>query len=113
MFLSRHQTTQQNQWVTVANKSPENVAKLKYLRTTVTNQNCIHDKIKTRQNSGNSPYHAVHNILSSRLLSKNVKMKIQKILILPVVVYGCETQTLTLRDKTNSGCVGTGCVGEY
>jgi hypothetical protein len=37
--------------------------------------------------------------LSSRLLSKNVKVKIYKTIILPVVLYGCETWSLTLRDK--------------
>jgi hypothetical protein len=39
-------------------------------------------------------YHSVQNILSSRLLSKNIKVKIYKIIILPVVLYGCETWSL-------------------
>jgi hypothetical protein len=37
--------------------------------------------------------------LSSRLLSTNVKVKIYKTIILPVVLYGCETCSLTLREK--------------
>jgi hypothetical protein len=37
--------------------------------------------------------------LSSRLLSRNVKVKIYKIIILPVVLYGCETRSLTLREE--------------
>jgi hypothetical protein len=40
-------------------------------------------------------YHAVQNLLSSRLLSRNVKIKIYKTIILPVVLYGCETLSLT------------------
>jgi hypothetical protein len=37
--------------------------------------------------------------LSSRLLSRNVKVKIYKTIILPVVLYGCETWSLTLREE--------------
>jgi hypothetical protein len=39
------------------------------------------------------------NLLSSRLLSKNVKIRIYKTIILPVVLYGCETWSLTLREE--------------
>jgi len=41
----------------------------------------------------------VQNLLSSRLLSKNLKIKIYRIIILPVVLYGCETWSLTLREE--------------
>jgi len=37
--------------------------------------------------------------LSSRLLSKNLKIKIYRTIILPVVLYGCETWSLTLREE--------------
>jgi hypothetical protein len=39
------------------------------------------------------------SILSSRLLSKNVKIRIYKTPLLPVVLYGCETWSLTLREE--------------
>jgi hypothetical protein len=42
---------------------------------------------------------SVQNLLSSRLLSKNLKIKIYKIIILPVALYGCETWSLTLREE--------------
>jgi hypothetical protein len=51
-----------------------NVSQFKYLGTTITNQNLIQEKIKRRLNSGNTCYHSVQNLLSSRLLSKNLKI---------------------------------------
>jgi hypothetical protein len=59
----------------------------------------IQEEIKKRLNSGNDCYHSVQNLLSSRLLSKNLKIRIYKTIILPVVLYGCETWPLTLREE--------------
>jgi hypothetical protein len=66
---------------------------------TVTNRNLIQEEIKSRLYSGNACYHSVQNLLSSRLLSKNVKVRIYKSIILPVVLYGCETWSLILREE--------------
>ena len=41
----------------------------------------------------------MQNLLSSSLLSKNLKIKIYRTIILPVVLYGCETLSLTLREE--------------
>jgi hypothetical protein len=59
----------------------------------------MHEGIKSRQNSGSACYHSVQCLLSSHLLSRNLKVKIYKTIILPVVLYGCETWSLTLREE--------------
>ena len=71
----------------------------KYLGTTLTHQNSFAEEIKSGLKSGNACYHSVQNLLSSRLLSKNLKIKIYRSVILPVVLYGCETWSLTQREE--------------
>jgi hypothetical protein len=66
---------------------------------TVTIQNLIQEEIKRRFNFGNACYHTVQNILSSCLLSKNLKIRIYKTIILPVDLYGCKTWSLTLKEE--------------
>jgi hypothetical protein len=68
MIMSRHSNSGQNQNIRIANESFENVATFKYLGTTLTNQNGIHDEIKSRLNSGNACYYSVQNLLSSCLI---------------------------------------------
>jgi hypothetical protein len=99
MLLSHHQNVGQNREIKIANRSFENVSQFKYLGTTVTNQNFIQEETKKRLNSGNACYHSVQNLLPSRLLSKNVKIRIYKTIILSVVVHGCGTWSLTLREE--------------
>jgi len=65
------------------------VEQFKYLGTTLTNQNCIQEKTKSILKSGNACYNLVQNVLCSSLLHKNLKIKIYRTVILPVVLYGC------------------------
>ena len=65
----------------------------------MTNQNSIQEEIKCRLKAGSSCYYSVQTLLSSRLLSKNLKIKIYKMIVLQVVLYGCETWSLTLREE--------------
>jgi uncharacterized membrane protein len=75
------------------------MAEFKYLGATLKYQNSNQEEIKSRLKSGNTCYHSVQNLLSSSWLSKNVKIKTYRTIILPLVFYGCETLALTLREE--------------
>jgi hypothetical protein len=75
------------------------VAKFRYLGTAITNQNLIQEEVKRRLNSGNAFYHSVQTLLSPCLLSRSIKIGIYKTIILPLVLYGCELWSLTLREE--------------
>jgi hypothetical protein len=74
----------QRQSIKIVIRSFEVVAKLKYLRTILTDQNIMNEEIESRLNSGNS----VQGLLSCRLLSRNLKVKVYKTTILPIVCTG-------------------------
>jgi hypothetical protein len=59
----------------------------------------IQEEIKRRLNSGSACYYLIQNLLSSRLLSKNIQIGIYKNIIFPLILYGCETWSLTLREE--------------
>jgi hypothetical protein len=82
----------------------ENMTQFKYPGTTVTNQNLIQEEIKRRLDSGNTCYHSVQHPLSTHLLSKNLKNRIYKTRVLPVVLYGCETWSMTLQEESLAIC---------
>jgi hypothetical protein len=99
MLLSRRQDVDQNRDIKISDRSFGNVSQLKNLGSTSTNQNLIQDEINRRFNSNTACYHSVQNLLSSHLLSKNVKIGIYQTVILPVILYGCETWCLILREE--------------
>ena len=85
--------------VKIDNNSSERVEEFKYLGKTLTNQYSIQKDNKCRLKSGNACYHSVQNLLSSSLLSKNLKIKICRTIILPVILHGCKTWSLILREE--------------
>jgi len=99
MTVSRDQNAGRIHSMKIDNSSIERVEEFKYLGTTLTNQNSIEEEIKSRLKSGNVCYYSVQNLLSSRLLSKNLKVKIYRTIILLVVLHGCETWSLTMREE--------------
>ena len=99
MIMSRDQNAGRSHSMRIDNSSIERVEEFKYLGTTLTNQNSIQEEIKSRLKLGNACYYSLQNLLSFRLLSKNLKIKIYRTIILPVVQYGCETGSLTFWEK--------------
>jgi hypothetical protein len=91
MLMSHNQTATQNRNLNVVNRSFKNMFKFRYLGKMV--------KIKSILNFWNACFHAVHNLSSSQMLSKSLKSKIQKTIILCVVLYGCETWSLTSKEE--------------
>jgi hypothetical protein len=66
---------------------------------TLTYQNSIQEESKSRSKSWNACYYSLQNLLPSSLLSKNRNIKIQRNIILPVVMCVCETWSLTVREE--------------
>jgi hypothetical protein len=91
--MSRQQNAGQNHNTKIGNKSSERVEQFKYLGTTLTHQISVHGEIKSRLKSGNTYYHSTQILLSSSILSKN-KTKMYRSIIMPVVLYGCNTWCL-------------------
>jgi hypothetical protein len=99
--MARHQNSRKYHNTKIGNTYFQNMTQFRYLGTTVTVRNLIQEEIKRRLNSGNACYHSLQNFLSFHLLFKNVKIRIYKTIILPVVLYGCETLSLTLYSSIN------------
>jgi hypothetical protein len=106
MIMSRNQNGGQNHNIKIDNKSFERVEEFKYLGTILANRNSIREEIKSRLKSGNACCRSVQNLLSSRLLSKNTKIRVCRTVVLPVVLYVCETWSLTLREEQRLRVVG-------
>ena len=70
MIVSRDQNAGRIHSMKMDNSSIERVEDLKYLGTTLTNQNSIQEEIKSRLKLGNSCYYSVQNLLSSSLIFK-------------------------------------------
>ncbi|KAJ4434033.1 hypothetical protein ANN_16352 [Periplaneta americana] len=99
VIMSRDENIARNRNIKIGDLSFEEVEKFKYLGATVTSINDTREEMKRRINMGNACYYSVEKLLSCSLLSKNLKFRIYKTVILPVVLYGCETWTLTLREE--------------
>ena len=99
MVMSRDKNAGKNRRIKIDNINVERVEQFKYLATTLKNENSIQGEITSRVKSGNACCHSVQNLLSSSLLTRNMKIKICRTINLSVVLYGCETWSLILREE--------------
>jgi hypothetical protein len=99
MVMCRDQNAERNLNIITDNVSFERVEEFKYLRTPLTNKNFIQEELEIRLKLGNAYYYSVQNLLSSGFLSKNLKIRIYRSTIMPVVLYGCETWSVILKDE--------------
>jgi hypothetical protein len=97
MVMARDQNAGRSHNMKIDNRSIEQVEEFKCLGKTLTNLNSIQVEIKSRLKLGNACYYSDKILLSSILLSKTLKMKIHRTILLPVVLYWCEAWSLTLR----------------
>jgi hypothetical protein len=99
MLMLCSQKIRQKHRIKIVNRSFEEVGKFEYLGTTLKGKNCMDKGTKSGLILMNACYRSVQSLLSSHLLSSNVEVKMYKTIILPVVLYGCETWSLTLREE--------------
>ena len=98
MVMSRDQIAGRRHNTKIDKSSSERVEQLKYLGKTLMNHSSIQEEIESRLKPGNVCCHSAPNLLFSSLLSKNIKIKIHRAIILLVVLCGCETWSLILRE---------------
>jgi hypothetical protein len=80
--LYRDKNAERSHSIKNDNSSTESVEEFRYLGTTLTNKNSIQEEIKSRLKLGNVCYYSVQNLFSSSLLSKKLKIKIYRTIIL-------------------------------
>ena len=89
--MSRDQNAGRRHNINIDSSSFEIAEQFKCFTTIIAYRNYIQEEIKSRLKRGNACYHSVQNVLSSSLPSKNIKIKMYRTVILPVVLNGCET----------------------
>ena len=99
VVMSRDQNAGRSHSIKMDNSSFGREELFIYLGTALTNRNSIQEEIKSRLKSGNACYYSVQNLFSFSMLFKNLKIKIHGTIILPVILYGCETWSFTLREE--------------
>jgi hypothetical protein len=99
MITSRNAEEEGNRNITINNMTIEKVNKFKYLGAYITSRNEVAEEIKSRLVSGNACFFSVQKLLASRLISRKLKLKLYRTVILPVILYGCESWSTTLADE--------------
>jgi len=99
MVMFRDHNAGRSHDIKTDNSSFVRLEEFRYLGTALTNQNSLQEEIKSRLKPGNGCCHSVQNLLYSGLISKNLEIKTYRTVILSVVLCGCETWSLSLREE--------------
>jgi len=99
MAMTRDRNAGRSNDIKIDGGSFERVEQFKCLGTTLTHRDSIQEEIKSIVNSGNACFYSVLNLLSSSVLFQDIKVMIHRTIILPVVLCGCETWSLTLKEE--------------
>jgi len=103
MVVSRDHNAGRSHSIKTDGSSFAGVEQFRCLGKALTDQNCIQEEIKCRVKLGNACSHSLQILLSSSCLYKNLMIKIYRTIILPVVLYGCETWSHVLREERRLG----------
>lgn len=87
--------TEENKMVSIGSEQFKECNEFKYLGSVVTWDNDCSKDIKARISAGNRCYYALGKVMRTRYISKQTKLLIYKTIIKPIVVYGCESWTMT------------------
>ena len=115
MVMSRDQNAGWSHSINIDNSSFERVEQFNYLGTTLMNKNPIQVEIYVRADWRRGMFSIIlYRIFCLPIfLSKYIRIKIYRTSILHVVLYVCETWSLTLRERSGWGCLRIGRWGEY
>jgi hypothetical protein len=98
MLRDQHAVQNHNIYIYTGNKALERVEHFIYFGTYLMHQNSFHEEIKCSLQSGNACCYSVLNLLSSSLLSNNIRVKMYRSIILCAVLYECETWSTTVSE---------------
>lgn len=104
LTLDRKQGSRIGQNITIDDYNFEVVQSFRYLGSIINTDNDVDEEIKTRLMQGNRCFYALKHLFRNSLVSRNTKLRLYKTLIRPIVMYGCETWSLTQRQESQFNC---------
>ena len=99
MFMTAAGNVRKPHNLRIGNKEFEGVSEFKYLGNIIENNNRNDRCIKERTQTRNKAYYANLQMLKSKITSRRSKLQIYKTIIMPAVIYGAETWTLTAAER--------------
>lgn len=99
LYMSRSNTDRNMTNIMIDNKKIEEVESFKYLGATVTNLNMMEKEITVRIASANKSYYSLMPLMKRKSITRYTKIRLYNTVIRPVVLYACETWSLTKKQQ--------------